>query len=44
MAGAVPRSAQVVDDNLGAAAGEFEGIGTAKAAAGAGDDRDAILE
>src|SRR3546814_18491334 len=38
MAGAVARSAEVVDDHFRAAPCEFEGIGTAEAAAGAGDN------
>ncbi len=44
MAGAVAAAAEVIDDNLGPALGKFERIGAAQPAAGAGDDRDAILE
>src|SRR5690606_11991871 len=40
----VDRTAQVVDDDLGPAAGQFKGVLTAKAAAGAGDDRDFAVE
>ena len=43
-AGAVHRTAEVVDDHLGAAPGELEGVGAAQAAAGAGDERDATVE
>ena len=38
-----PRRAEVVDDDLGALAGELERVLAAQAAAGAGDDRDAAL-
>ena len=38
------RDAVVVDDDLGAVAGQLERVGAADAAAGAGDDRDAALE
>ena len=37
-------SAEVVDDDLGAALGESEGVRAAETAAGTGDDRDAVGE
>ncbi len=43
VAGAVDRAAEVVDHDLGAVAGEAEGVLAADAAAGAGDDRDAAF-
>ena len=37
-------TAEIIDDDLGAARGEAESVTAAKAAAGAGDDGDAPLE
>ena len=41
---AVAAAAEVVDDDLGAARGEEQGVGAAEAAAGAGDDGDAAIK
>jgi len=43
-AGAIARSAEVVDHHLGAAPREFERIGLAQTAAGTGDDGNLVLE
>lgn len=42
-AGAVAGSAEVVDDDAGALAGEGEGVFAAQSPAGSGDDDDTIL-
>jgi hypothetical protein len=42
--GSLDGAAQVVDDDPSAALGEQAGVGAPDAAAGAGDDGDAILE
>ena len=39
LAGAVPGAAEVVDDDLGAALGQLQGVDAPQTAAGAGDDR-----
>src|SRR3569833_480178 len=44
MAGAVARTAEIIDDDLRAASRQFERISAAEAAARAGDDGDAVLE
>ena len=44
MAGAVTGAAEVVDDDFRAAPGEFERIGAAQAAAGAGDNGNAAVK
>ena len=43
-AGAVDRAAEIVDDDLRAAPGEFERMGAAQSAAGAGDDDNLAVE
>ena len=44
MARAVTGAAEIVDDDLGATLGEFEGVMATEAAAGSGDDGNAIIE
>ena len=43
-AAAVDRAAEVIDDNLGPAPGQLDGIATAKTAPRAGDDRNPSVE